>query len=218
MKKVILVGCVEPWEHEKHDAEIWCVNLAYRDQLNCDRVYAADCLYPGDRSQKLGQDFIDDMNVLGCDVVGQRHYPELPRSRPYDMAAADAFFGFRYYTSTMAYMMADAIREGASVIVLHRILPVRKSTEYFAQKPCLDFWAGYALGRGIRVVKSSDSLVMAPWPWETATYGYTWGNSQDVAEMTMASVVNGLMSLDHRHFWPDPETERQSAAQQEAAA
>ena len=207
-RPVILVGKVAPWQDEKGDSEIWCVNGAFAKQPNCDRVYAMDRFYPGEGGRVRGQAFIEAVTALDVEVVTQRHYPEMPRSRPFKLEECRTLFDLDYYTSTMAYMMAEAIQERRPKITLHYIVCRETSTEYFPQKACLDFWIGNALGRGIEVAISSKSVLLKPYPWQTELYGYTRTASQGPAMELLAGSVKRACHMDRTRFWPDPETQR----------
>ena len=56
-----------------------------------------------------------------------------------------------YFTSSIAYMIAYAIHEGATIIDMYGILMGGNQSEYFVQKPCCEYWIGYARGKGIEV-------------------------------------------------------------------
>ena len=70
-------------------------------------------------------------------------------------------------------MLADAIRMGYEKIIIHRIHEHKWARDYIAQKAGLDFWCGYALGRGIIIEVSSDSALIGPYFWELDMYGYS---------------------------------------------
>lgn len=72
----------------------------------------------------------------------------------------------KYFTSSVAFMMALAIYEGFDQIELYGV-DMDSDTEWGYQKPCGEFWMGYALGRGIKVIIPEVSqLCTAP------VYGY----------------------------------------------
>lgn len=61
-------------------------------------------------------------------------------------------FKVAYFTSTIAYAIALAITKKPETINLFGInLSYLNKPEYFEQKPCVDFWVGMAMGRGIKV-------------------------------------------------------------------
>lgn len=63
-----------------------------------------------------------------------------------------------YLTSTAAYMLALAVYEHDNGETVDEIrlagIELSIGTEYFHQKPCVEFWLGMAMGRGIRIGQS----------------------------------------------------------------
>ncbi len=87
-----------------------------------------------------------------------------------------------YFTSTVAFAVALAIYRGATEIDLYGVT-MEVESEYHYQKPCVDFWCGYAKGRGIKVtshgehttiMKSHDGKVYG---YDTLQGGYLNGNN-----------------------------------------
>lgn len=71
-----------------------------------------------------------------------------------------------YFTSTVALMIAHAIYDGFDQIELYGV-DMDSDTEYSYQKACGEFWIGYALGRGIKVITPEKSTLYA-----APIYGY----------------------------------------------
>ncbi|MEQ8226722.1 MAG: hypothetical protein RIA64_01450 [Rhodospirillales bacterium] len=149
---------------------VWGCNFAYRNSPQMDRIYAMDHIAEW---LERSPGWTDNVNDLGIPVVMQKHFSEVPKSTPLNLAGLRRFPGTRdYYINTICYMIADAIREGFGTIVIHRILARVGSIEYMEQKACLDFWAGVAHGLGIELLTSEDSLIGHPYPWQSNLYGY----------------------------------------------
>ena len=167
MKRVIMVSAVGPYREDPGAAEVWAVNRAFRHQPNATRLYFMDDL------EAFEFEFAHEVAELDIPVVCRRHVDMIPRSEPYPLAEIlDAFGGIQYFTSTTAYMLADAIRLGFEDITLHRFMEFPHAEDYAPQKPCLDFWCGMALGRGIRLRTNQASWLCKPLPEEPALYGY----------------------------------------------
>lgn len=64
-------------------------------------------------------------------------------------------FGSRYFTSSIAYMLALAIMKKPKEINLWGI-DMEAGTEYVHQRPCVLYWIGQAEARGITVTTSSN--------------------------------------------------------------
>ncbi len=178
------------------ETEIWTCSLGYRHQPDVTRVYNLD---PLSWFQANAPEYIDEVNVLDVPVIMQRHYPEIPMSRPYPKDEVLDFFGMTadtaYFTSSIAWMLADAIREGFERIIIHRVQESDKATDYFFQKPCLDFWCGICIGRRVNLLISNSSLLCRSHPWETGLYGYVMQDSADTINATISSAIKATSRL-----------------------
>lgn len=85
-----------------------------------------------------------------------------------------------YFTSTAAYAIAYAILEKVDRIRLYgfEIWSGSDANEYRYQRPCIDFWLAFAMGRGIKV----------ECPWYLVQ---TAGNNQNLYGYTTPSQVKG---------------------------
>lgn len=70
----------------------------------------------------------------------------------FDYDCSERLFGSLYLTSSPAYMMSQAILEGATEIQLYGVDLSISDHEYFWQRPCIEAWIGFAKGRGIKVM------------------------------------------------------------------
>ena len=78
----------------------------------------------------------------------------------YPLDELKKFFKTDYFSCSAAYMIALAIYEGATSIDLYGVNMVI-AKEYAYQKPCVDYWCGQAMGRGIEVaVYGKTSTIM----------------------------------------------------------
>lgn len=64
----------------------------------------------------------------------------------------------QYMTSSIAYALALAIKEGAEEISLFGV--DINENQYFDQRPCLEYLVGFAKGRGIKVNIPDTSLLL----------------------------------------------------------
>ena len=69
-----------------------------------------------------------------------------------------AKIGRDYFTSSIAYMIAEAIRRGATTIGLWGV-DLSDDTEYVDQRPCAEYWLGLAQGMGIEVYVPPQSAI-----------------------------------------------------------
>jgi len=92
--------------------------------------------------------------------------PDLKNSMTYPLGLVTERFG-DYFTSSAAYMIAQAILLGAEQIGLYGI-DMATGSEYFDQRPCCEYFIGLARGMGIDVhVPKASALMKSPW-----LYGY----------------------------------------------
>lgn len=82
-------------------------------------------------------------------VLMQEACDDLTLSRPYPLEMVERQFG-RYFTSSIAFMIAFAMIRGAKEISLFGI-DMKGGDEYAYQRPCVEYLIGFAKGRGIKV-------------------------------------------------------------------
>lgn len=95
----------------------------------------------------------------GKPIYMQHVYEDVPDSVEYPLGQIiDRFFSkarkgdakFKYFTSSMPYMVALALYEGVERIELYG-MEMAGSDEFVAQKPCGEFWQGVILGKGVEL-------------------------------------------------------------------
>ena len=64
-----------------------------------------------------------------------------------------------YFTSSPANMMAYAISLNPEEIAIAGVDMAVDDHEYFMQRPCMEMWVGYAMGKGIRVTIAKSSTL-----------------------------------------------------------
>ena len=87
-----------------------------------------------------------------------QHYEDIPCSLPFPKAIVERVAG-EYMTSSPAWMMGLAITLGAKQIALYGI-DLAQQTEYFEQRPCVEYLIGLARGLGIPVTIPNVSDLM----------------------------------------------------------
>lgn len=111
----------------------------------------------------------------GKPIYMQHVYEDVPDSVEYPLGQIiEKFFGnarkgdvkFKYFTSTMPYMVAMALYEDFDRIEIYGI-EMSAGDEYVAQKPCGEFWLGMILGMGKELyLPPSNQMLMGK------LYGY----------------------------------------------
>lgn len=168
-RSVAIMGMFSPYSGDAD--EVWGCNRCYVHGVRMTRLFIMD---PLETEEEAGRaEYIESCNRLNIPIVLPKKYPEIPLSEAFPLNKVRGELKVRdYYTSTIAYMIAEAIRQGFGKIIIHRILVNQRSVEYVEQKPCLDAWVMFAHGLGIEVGVSDDSMIMRPYPWQSETYGY----------------------------------------------
>jgi len=134
---------------------------------------------------KLGekQKYVNDLKKLTCPLYLQKKHPSFPTSREYPIDYYLSKYR-KFFDGTVAYLMVMAIDEGFDEIYLYGI--DLNEGQYKRQQPTLEYWVGFAEGRGITVhiydgstIKQRDEL-----------YGYDW--PIPVGEMQYSQIMASL--------------------------
>lgn len=92
-------------------------------------------------------------------VVGEKFPCKADHVQVFDYQQSLDLYGSLYLTSSPAYMMSQAISEGATHIGIYGVDLAIDNHEYFWQRPCMEAWIGFAKGRGIEISLPSVSPV-----------------------------------------------------------
>jgi len=167
MKKVAIVGYTETKDMAPFadpSWEIWGMNDLYKFINKYDRWFE---IHGKDRDGYINktkpgrtpwEQVKTTLAAMQCPVYLQEVNPEIPNSVQYPLEEIVAEFGqyfqnsedARYFTNTVAYMIALAIYEKYDVIHVYGV-DMAVHTEYESQRPSCEFWLGVAIGRGIKV-------------------------------------------------------------------
>ena len=99
------------------------------------------------------------LHELNVPVYMHEKNPLIKQSTEFPFLECLNSFPYQYFTCTMAWQMALAILMGFKRIELHG-MEVGDYWERRYQKPCLTFWMGLAIGKGIDVRTSLDSQLL----------------------------------------------------------
>lgn len=95
---------------------------------------------------------------IGSDLVVSKYNPIFPDATIYPKDEIVEEFG-NYFTSSIAWMIALALKEGATEIGLWGIDMIG-DCEYSYQRACCEYMLGIAKGRGVKVFVSPKSPVL----------------------------------------------------------
>lgn len=196
VRKVAIVGfgsddrSLVPWDDPT--IEIWGLNMAHGWMPRWDRLFEMHA-----RTEIEAE---TDVRVRGADHLGAlkaettrpiymlHTHADIPCSVKFPIEAFTEYFGRNieklatqpYATSTFAYMLGLAIMrlapspyptEDAEIHIYG--VPLVNGDEYAFQRECASFYAGFAAGRGIRIVFTP----YAAWLEADGLYGYARGES-----------------------------------------
>ena len=168
--KVIIIGKGSGWEDAPTEGETWGVNdLVLRRQVKL--IFE---MHDIDRFIQVKRHNIEEeireINRLGIPVMTQKKHKLLPTAIPFPIDEMP----FKYFTNSIAYMIAYAIHKGATEIEMYGVA-LLLGEEYTKQLPCVEFWLGYAMARGIKVTVHSPTTIFSSSPHK-GLYGYDWDN------------------------------------------
>lgn len=110
------------------------------------------------REAKAWDDLLPYWQKMGDKLMVGHPSPAWPDAKKYPIDDITAKFG-RYFTSSISYMLALAIHEGADVIGLWGIDMVGDE-EYGNQRPCCEYFLGIARGMNIELVIADESPLL----------------------------------------------------------
>lgn len=114
------------------------------------------------------REYLEKINALGCDVWMIQPIPEVPRSIAYPKAEMLERFGPYFFTSSLSWMIAKAIAEGAEEIGLWGV-DMSAQEEYAHQRPACHHFITEARRLGIKITVPPQSDLLQPPP----LYGYS---------------------------------------------
>lgn len=138
------------------NTEVWGSNTVYRDRT-LDRLFIMHDI----RWEMMTEDrnLIENVNALDIPVYCPGAYPVLKNSVDYPIQDVFAEFGIiPYFLNVIAYMVALAIVQQPKKIQLYGI-DMRAGMEYQAERANVEFWLGVAVGRGIKVDTTPESMI-----------------------------------------------------------
>lgn len=145
--------------------ENWGLNVAYKGCRRMDKLFYFDSftklmnadatVYPKDYSlMNCIQDNPHIEIISKCaDSIKGLDGTLLAPIKEYPLREALQLAPGGYFTSTIAYTICYAILEKVDRIRLYgfEVWSGSDANEYMYQRPCVDFWLAFAMGRGIKV-------------------------------------------------------------------
>ena len=157
-KRINIMGSGPGWRDTPiDDGEIWGVNNTHLLR-NVDRIIDvhSNRFDPDEMKDKAHMYFLNKKYVP---TYLQNEVEGCPHVKKYPINEIRREFKTDYFGSGIDYIIALAIHEGATEIHLYGVCMMTKS-EYSHQKASVEFWLGYAMGRGIEVEVHGDRSVI----------------------------------------------------------
>lgn len=148
--KVIIVAKGPGWEKAPMEGETWGLNnlVLKRPVKLTFEIHDIEEL----RHKRPGE--IEEINRLGIPVITRMKHDLLPNSIPFPLGKMPV----QYFTNTIAYMIAYAVYKGATEIEMYGVALLLEY-EYSDQRPCIEFWIGYAMGKGVKVTVHDPTTI-----------------------------------------------------------
>lgn len=152
--KIIIIGTGPGWENAPMEGETWGVNrLILRRPVKLTfQLHDIDWQLKGNIRQIEEQ--IKEINRLGIPVITSKKHKLLPTAIPFPIDEMP----FKYFTNSIAYMVAYAMYKGATEIDLYGVSFFLEN-EYLIQRPCVEFWLGHAMAKGIKVTVHDPTTI-----------------------------------------------------------
>lgn len=131
--------------------EVWGCNGAYQLISGVDKHFE---LHPIPYLKDLGiiPEYLEYMEFMGSNLIINGKYPELPNAVSYPIEEIVKHFKIKYFNNTISYMVAYALYTNPDLEDLALLgVDMAADTEYAHQRPCTEFFLGYAHSKGIRI-------------------------------------------------------------------
>lgn len=161
--KIYICGTGAGWQliPKETDATIYCLNDYIRVErygIKPDILFIMDIL--DEKPQIVSgvddiQDVIKRINDMKVPLIAPFKYEEIPLSEAFPLDEYVERFGQPYFLNTISYMIAYALLQGAKEIELFGINQA-SSSEYFYEKPSVEYLLGIAIGMGVKVAIHGD--------------------------------------------------------------
>lgn len=162
--EVVLIGKGPGFEKapRKNESVItWGVNdvCGHRE---CDVIFWLDRQWL--KGSQVDSVIKESVNLTKTPMYSTQVWTDIPTSIRYPKEQVIDFFGIDYFADSCAWMIALAIMQGFNTITMYGF-NYAWGSNYVHEKPCVEFWLGVALARGITLNiqgEVSDLLTSKP--------------------------------------------------------
>ena len=164
-KKVLMIGSATGWEQapfQDPSWSVWSLSRMYHSvprwdvwfelhpwERLCERLDGSTPIQDQVRSRAEYQQWLSQDH--GRPIFMQRQYPMVPGCVKYPLENILDTFPQRYFTNSVAYMIALAVFQGVEEIQIWGVDMATKE-EYTAQRSGVEYWVGLAQGAGVDVL------------------------------------------------------------------
>jgi hypothetical protein len=161
--EVIILGMGHTRKRCPFDAEVWSVNMGYQQiamlKGHVEKIFMAHRqtrdpygrkMFFWEHFNKLAEAGVEIWNIHRVKGLNSRLYPLKRLMKKY---------GTDYFSNTISYMIVWAIEKGYKKIRLYGV-DMMTQQEYGWEKGGLEYWIGYARGRGLTVEICEDSQLL----------------------------------------------------------
>jgi hypothetical protein len=148
--KVIIVAKGPGWEDAPMEGETWGVN----DLLLRRPVKLTFEIHPIPIAAELRPKEIEEINRSGIPVITSMKHELLPNAIVFPLDKMP----IEYFDNSIAYMIAYALYKGATEIEMYGVALIVEK-EYSWERPCVEFWIGYAMGKGVKVTVHEPTTI-----------------------------------------------------------
>ncbi len=162
-KKIAIIGTAPQWQLAPFDDpewEIWGIFGVVGCGKRLTRVYELHdrAIIEEQSAKDPKKDYFAHVAALGENFITKDEFPQAPQAKRFEFASKRKKYG-EFFTSSAAWLIAEAIDEGATTIGMWGI-NMAADTEYAHQKPACTYLLGYARGLGIEIVLPSTSELL----------------------------------------------------------
>ena len=176
MKQVVLLGTapssmrLAPYGNK--DWSIWACSPGTASAPRVDRRYELHRWEPG--QEWFSEGYVNLLKNFEGPVIMGSEVPEVPNCQVIDYMGHIEKFGPYFFTSTLAWMMADAIVEGYQKIAFYGV-DMAATSEYHDQRMGCQYMSMVAARMGIEVGAPPESDLFRPAPlYGIAEHSHLW--------------------------------------------
>ncbi len=167
-RKICIVGTAPQWSTAPFDDpswEIWGIFGVACAGKRLTRLYEVhDRAIIEEQAKQTNGKYWEVANALGENYITKDHFDQCPKAKRFDFASKRAKYG-DYFASSAAWLIADAIDEGATELAIYGV-NMASDSEYAYQKPSCTFMIGWAKAMGIKVfIPPSSELLSIPFQY-----------------------------------------------------